>query len=129
MNEVENNALFWQKLDSLVLSGTLKIEYPKGSAHERYHNLIYPVDYGALSDATSPEAEKVYAYKGSENTNDVTAIAVTTDILDKDCLVRLLIGCTEEESARILEFLNQTEFQKAILVRRVNTVPSWAIND
>ena len=39
------------------------------------------------------------------------------------------MGCTEEETMRILEFLDQTEFQKAILVRRGNETPSWSNND
>lgn len=57
------------------------------------------------------------------------AIAITADILKKDCIVKLLVGCTEEETMRILEFLDQTEFQKAILVRRGNETPSWSNND
>ena len=43
--------------------------------------------------------------------------------------MKLLIGCSEEEKHEILEFLNQTEFQKAILVQRGNEVPDWAQND
>ena len=68
-------------------------------------------------------------FKGSIATNNVDAIAITADILKKDCIVKLLIGCTEEETMRILEFLDQTEFQKAILVRRGNDTPSWSNND
>ena len=43
--------------------------------------------------------------------------------------VKLLVGCTEEDENDILEFLNQTEFQKAVLIRRGNEVPEWAQND
>ena len=43
--------------------------------------------------------------------------------------VKLLIGCSEEEELEILEFLNQTEFQKAVLIRRGSEVPYWASND
>ena len=53
----------------------------------------------------------------------------TQNILKKDCEIKLLVGCNEEETYEILEFLNQTEFQKAILVRRGDEVPEWASND
>ena len=49
--------------------------------------------------------------------------------MKKDCEVKLLVGCTEEDENDILEFLNQTEFQKAVLIRRGNEVPEWAQND
>ena len=53
----------------------------------------------------------------------------TADILKKDCEVKLLVGCTEQETEKILQFLNQTQFQKAILVRRGKEMPSWATSD
>ena len=65
----------------------------------------------------------------SEKSSLVQAIAVSADILKKDCEVKLLVGCSEEEIHDILEFLNQTEFQKAVLLRRGNEVPEWAQND
>ena len=112
MQQLENNAYFWQKLDTLLLSSSCTIDRPKGSTHYKFTNLVYPVDYGFLSDTFGSDA-----------------IAITADILKKDCIVKLLIGCTEEETMRILEFLDQTEFQKAILVRRGNDTPSWSNND
>ena len=65
----------------------------------------------------------------TEKSSLVQAIAVSADILKKDCEVKLLVGCSEEEIHDILEFLNQTEFQKAVLLRRGNEVPEWAQND
>ena len=44
--ELENNAYFWQKLDTLVLSSTMVIDHKKNTSHPNYPNLIYPVDYG-----------------------------------------------------------------------------------
>lgn len=129
MQEIENNALFWQKVDTLVLSSTMKIDRPKGTAHRKYPNLIYPVDYGYLTDTTSSDGTTVNVFRGTKNTNRVEAILLSADILKKDCLARLLIGCTEEEKKEILEFMNQMEFQKTILVQRGNDVPDWATND
>lgn len=129
MKSFENNAFFWQKLDTLYLAGKLVIDQPKNSSHYKYSNLTYPVDYGYLSDTAGNGQSPIDVFKGSEKTNLVQAVAISADILKKDCEIKLLVGCTEEEVYEILEFLNQTEFQKAILVRRGDEVPEWATND
>lgn len=130
MKELENNAFFWQKLDTLMFSSDCTIDRPKGSTHFKYSNLVYPVDYGFLSDTTAgSDQDPIDLFKGSVPAHTVDAIAVSADILKKDCEVKLLVGCTEEEILSILRFLNQTEFQKAILIRRGDETPIWSTND
>ena len=129
MREIENNALFWQKVDALLLSSTLVIDRPKGTRHQKYFNLVYPVDYGYLEDSMNTESTPIEVYRGTEPTHSVDALVITVDILKKDCIAKLLWGCTPKETNAILEFLNQTEFQKAVLVRRGDEVPSWATSD
>lgn len=129
MNTLENNAFFWQKLDTLFLSSKLVVDRPRNTTHYKYSNLVYPVDYGYLTDTTGSDQAPVDVFKGSVKSNLVGAIVISADILKKDCEVKLLIGCSEEEEKEVLVFLNQTEFQKAILVRRGNEVPEWAQND
>ena len=129
MQELENNALFWQKVDTLILSSTIEFSYPKGSAHPQYPAMIYPVDYGYLTDTTSADSDPIHLYRGSINSARVNAIVVSCDILKKDCVAKLLVGCTEEEMSLIMRFMNQTEFQKTILVRRGTGVPAWASED
>lgn len=123
MNAYENNAFFWQKLDTLYLSSKLVIDRPKNSSHYKYSNLIYPVDYGYLSDT---DEAPIDVFKGSERSSKVGAIVVSADILKKDCKAKLLVGCNEEEIHKILVFLNQTDYQKAVLLRRGNEIPEWA---
>lgn len=127
--ELENNAYFWQKLDTLLMSGDLSVERPKGTEHPLYHNLIYPVDYGYLHGTVTGDPEQVGVYMGSMQGFQVDAIVVCADILKKDLEVKLLIGCTEAETNGILTFLNQTNFQKSILVRRGNEIPNWAADN
>ena len=129
MEQLENNVYFWQKLDTLLLSSTYTVNQPKGSTHNKYPNLVYPVDYGSLKDTLSADQNPIDVFKGSISTFQVDAIVISADILKKDCVVKLLIGCTEEESTNVLQFLNQTEYQKAILVRRGTQMPLWASND
>ena len=121
MNSFENNAFFWQKLDTLFLSSKLVIDRPRNTCHYKYSNLVYPVDYGYLNDTTGSDQAPIDVFRGSEKSNLVQ--------LKKDCEVKLLVGCTEEDENDILEFLNQTEFQKAVLIRRGNEVPEWGQND
>lgn len=126
MQEIENNAYFWQKLDTILLSSSLKIDRPKGTTHSKYTNLVYPVDYGYLIDTMVSDQQPIDVFVGSIQTNTISSIALSADILRKDCEVKLLLGCTEEEVLSILEFLNQTQFQKAILIHRGTDIPSWA---
>ncbi|MGJ0961409.1 Inorganic pyrophosphatase [Faecalicoccus pleomorphus] len=129
MEQLENNAYFWQKMDTLLLSSTCKIDHPQGSSHPIYANLIYPVDYGYLQDTVGTDTQPIHVFKGKKTVHNVGAIVISADILKKDCEVKLLVGCDEEEKVKILEFLNQTQFQKAILVQRGNQTPNWANND
>ena len=89
-------------------------------------NLIYPVDYGYLSDTLSQDELGIAIYKGKGLAYSVEAILVAADILKKDIEVKLLVGCNQEEVDFILRFVNQTEFQKTIIVRRGNEMPTWS---
>ena len=122
--ELENNAYFWQKLDTLYLSGDLIIDRPKGTSHPFYSNLIYPVDYGHLKDIQ--DSQHIACYKGSSGDTTINALVVCADILNKDIEVKLLVGCSEKEEYDILSFLNQTDFQKSIIIRRGSAIPDWA---
>lgn len=127
--ELENNIYFWQKLDTLIMSSQLILDKPKGTVHHQYANLIYPVDYGYLQDTFSVDTAPIYAYKGTLPTDEANAIIVSADILKKDCVAKILIGCTDAEIYTILKFINSTEFQKAILVRRGSETPAWAYSE
>lgn len=127
--ELENNVYFWQKLDTLILSSQLIIDRPKGTAHHKYANLIYPVDYGYLQDTFGEGSIPIYAYRGTLPSDQANAVIVSADILKKDCVAKILIGCTELETAIIMKFINSTEFQKAILIRRGDETPSWAFSE
>lgn len=129
MEMYKNNALFWQKLDSIFISSKIIIDRPKGSNHPKFGHLIYPVDYGYLEDTLSSDGSQIDVFIGTEKAMNVGSLIVSADILKKDCEIKLLVGCTETEIQSILEFLNQTEFQKAIFLRRGDEMPEWASNN
>lgn len=127
MSKYLNNALFWQKLDTLYLSNKVVVDKPKGYVHPLYANLVYPVDYGYLSD-TLAVGSGINVYKGTGNTG-LQHVVISADILKKDVETKLLIDCTDKEITKILFFLNQTDLQKAVLISRDSVIPSWGETD
>ncbi len=122
--ELLNNGYFWQKIDSLVLSTNVIIYQEKGSHHPKYLNMVYPVNYGYLEDT-----DAIKVFKGSVKRSTPDAIMIVGDILKRDLEVKLLWGCSSEEEEEILRFINQTDYQKGILVRRGSDLPDWALTD
>ena len=51
MNTFNND--FWRALDSLVDNSEIVIDRPKGTAHPKYPDFIYKVDYGYLKNTSS----------------------------------------------------------------------------
>ncbi|MBR2067492.1 MAG: Inorganic pyrophosphatase [Solobacterium sp.] len=130
MQNYQNNAYFWQKVDTLFLSSGFTISRKKGEIHPVFSNLVYPVDYGHITDTKSISGEGVSLYLGSMSRYTITALVVAADILAKELDVKVLVGCNEEEVNDVLRFLNQTDYQKTILIRRgENVIPEWAETD
>ena len=125
MKQLENNAYFWQKLDSLYFSSSVVIDRPKNSKHPKYDDMVYPVNYGYLTDTLSSDGAHVDVFIGSELSKKIKSIAVCTDILKRDCEIKVLIGCNDDEEKEILHLLNVSENQKAILIRRGNDLSGW----
>ena len=48
----------------------------------------------------------------------VNAVICTVDLLKKDSEIKILIGCTREETAAIYEKHNDSEYMKGILIPR-----------
>lgn len=125
-NQYLNNAFFWQKVDTIYVSSKQIITKEKNQSHSLYPNLIYPTQYGHLDD-TAEQGNEICFFKGSLDINQVSAIVICMDILKKDLTCKLLVGCNESEENQILHFLNQTQFQKSVLLRRGDEIPNWAI--
>ncbi len=112
------NQEFWDIIDRLLASSTVVIERPKGSAHPRYPHILYPLDYGYLSDTQSMDGDGIDIWRGSMEHGFADSIICTVDLIKRDSEVKLLIGCTEEEKNTILAFHNDSECMKGILISR-----------
>lgn len=112
----DNN--FWTAIDTLVSTGNIIIDRPKGSTHPRYPHIKYEVDYGYIENTSSMDRDGIDIWRGSSTQADVNAIICTVDLVKRDSEIKLLIGCTEEEIRLIYEFHNETEYMKGLLIRR-----------
>ena len=112
-----NNSDFWKALDQLAAGSEIVIDRPKGTAHPRFPEFIYRVDYGYLKDTSSMDGGGIDVWVGSGK-KEIDAIMCIVNLMKKDSEIKLLIGCTEEEKAIIYETHNATPFMKGFLVRR-----------
>ncbi|HEX3078102.1 MAG TPA: inorganic pyrophosphatase [Lachnospiraceae bacterium] len=113
-----NDNAFWSTLDILVGKSEVVIDRPKGTAHPRYPEFIYKVDYGYLRNTTSMDGGGIDVWRGTDSEQRVDAIICTIDLTKRDSEIKVLIGCTEEEKEIVYRTHNDTESMKAILIRR-----------
>ena len=113
----DSNADFWKALDELVNASEIVIDRPKGSAHPRFPDFIYRVDYGYLKDTSSMDGAGIDVWVGSSG-KTVDAVMCIVDLLKRDSEIKILIGCSEEEMAEVYKTHNETQFMKGILIRR-----------
>lgn len=109
---------FWTMLDELAAASELIIDRPRGSAHPRFPDRIYPLDYGYLADTRSPDGEGMDVWRGSLPEKTVCAVICTVDLMKRDSEIKILIGCTEEEQRQILAFHNDSQWMQGILMAR-----------
>ncbi|MBQ7118555.1 MAG: inorganic pyrophosphatase [Clostridia bacterium] len=114
---IQNNSEFWNALDELVTNSEIVIDRQKGTAHPKYPNFIYRVDYGYLKNTSSMDGEGIDVWVGSGE-KKIDAIMCIVDLMKKDSEIKILIGCTEEEKAIVYETHNETQFMKGVLIHR-----------
>jgi len=125
MKEFENNAYFWQKVDTLYSSGDFKLTNKKDSLHKVYPSLKYPCDYGFVKTLDSSNETPMEVFK-SNHSSKVEAIVLCADIINKRFEVKALVGLDENDFEEVLHFLNCTDYQKSVLIKRGKEIPSWA---
>lgn len=108
---------FWERLDDLVSSSRVVVDRPRGTAHPRYPEFVYPLDYGYLDGTQVIDGGGVDVWVGSLPEKRVTAVVCTVDVEKRDTELKLLLGCTPEEAQTILQAHNG-DFQSAILIPR-----------
>lgn len=111
------NEEFWNAIDELVAQSEIVIDRPKGTAHPKYPDFIYKVDYGYLKNTTSMDGGGIDVWVGTGE-KKIDAIICIVDLMKRDSEIKILIGCTEEEKDIVYKTHNETEFMKGILIER-----------
>ncbi len=115
MNRFDNE--FWSALDELVESSEIVIDRPRGTAHPKYPDFVYRVDYGYLKGTTSMDGAGIDVWVGTGGKR-VDAIICIVDLIKKDSEIKILIGCTEEEKDIVYDTHNKTPYMKGVMMRR-----------
>ncbi len=108
---------FWAYLDQLVDTSRIVIDRPRGTAHPRYPDMIYPVDYGYLDRTTTVDGGGIDVWRGTTGAAQPDVILCTVDLLKRDAEIKILLGCSEDEQRAILDF-HHGNTMGALLVRR-----------
>jgi inorganic pyrophosphatase len=114
---MDSGTNFWLALDQLIATSGITLDRPKGSAHPRYPDLIYPVDYGYLENTQAMDGGGVDVWVGSLPGRGLTAVICTVDLRKRDAELKLLLGCTADEQRAILAVHNR-HYQAGLLVER-----------
>ena len=108
---------FWETLDWLIANCRVVIDRPKGSPHPRFPEFIYPLDYGYLEGTTSGDGNGIDLYRGSLDPSCLSAVILTADTFKQDVEIKLILGCTNEETRVALDHMN-SGMMRALLVTR-----------
>jgi len=115
---MEQNHAFWLAIDQLINESSIILDRPKGTAHPRYPDFIYKVDYGYLSGTASMDGGGIDVWVGSDKRMRADAVMCIVDLMKRDSEIKILIGCTEEEKSLVYKTHNESEFMKGVLIRR-----------
>jgi inorganic pyrophosphatase len=115
---MEEREAFWKAIEKLVRDSNIVIDRPKGTAHPRFPDFIYKIDYGYLENTSSMDQGGIDVWVGTDSRKQIDAIMCIVDLMKRDSEIKILIGCTEEEKEIVYQTHNETEYMKGILIRR-----------
>lgn len=118
MPVVQNDGDFWRAIDQLVSSSKIVIDRPKGTAHPKFPDFIYQVDYGYLENTSSMDHGGIDVWVGTDEKRKVDAVICIVDLNKRDSEIKILVGCSEQEKEIIYQTHNETKYMKGILIRR-----------
>lgn len=95
----------WERWEKLILSEGVLLDRPRNSAHPRYPDILYPMDYGFICNTKSSDGEEVDVFAGSGPPRLVGMI-ITHDSRKKAREVKLLWRCIPAEIYLAHGFIN-----------------------
>lgn len=113
----ESKEKFWNSLDKLIETKGIEIDRPKGTAHPRFPDLIYKVDYGFIPGTQASDKQGIDIFRGRNENLKTTGILCTLDSIKLDSEIKILYQCTDEDIELILTMLNDPPLHR-MLIRR-----------
>ncbi len=107
----------WEYFDRFLAECELVIDRPKGSAHPRYPEFLYPMDYGYLAGTRGGDGDGIDVWLGSKSERKLEGLLLTADLDERDSEVKLLVACTEAEMQQAWQISN-AESMRALLLPR-----------
>ncbi|MCD0169376.1 inorganic pyrophosphatase [Deinococcus sp. 23YEL01] len=117
------DANFWAVLDTLVADAEVVVERPAGSAHPRFPDTCYPLDYGALRGTTSGDGAEIDVFLGHPGARTVTGVGATVDARKRDTELKLLLDCTPEQMQMVQAFLSWPDSFGCVVLPRPTSHP------
>jgi inorganic pyrophosphatase len=114
-----NNEAFFEKLEQLIREHGVTIDRPKGTAHPRFPDRIYPINYGYINDTQSQDGDGIDVFLGDDKAAGVVGIICTVDIVKLDSEVKVLYKCDEDNIQTALKLMTNDPM-RGVLVRRHN---------
>ena len=109
---------FWTHLDHLLESSQIVVDRPQGSAHPRYPDVIYPLDYGYLDNTSGGDGDGIDIWLGSLSGHETIIGAIATvDLSKRDAELKLLVNCTEAEIQIVMKFFQANQMGVYQLIR------------
>jgi len=112
------NNEFWKYLNKLVSENEIIIDRPKGTRHPKFNNMIYVADYGYIENTKSMDNGGIDIFVGSDPNKEIDAFICVIDLVKKDSEIKILMGCTRDEEIEIYDFLNNSEFMRALIIEK-----------
>ena len=97
----------WRALQNWIDQNGLRIDRPKGSSHQRFPNLVYPLDYGFIPTTTASDGGGVDVFVGTLGEHKITGLLATFDSGKGDAEIKVLYDCTPDETHCVTVWLNQ----------------------
>jgi inorganic pyrophosphatase len=94
----------WAAAEADVLARGIVLERRRGTAHPRFAEIVYPLDYGYVADTVGEDGEPVDVFVGSGPPRLVGAYR-TVDRRRGDTELKLLWGLTADEVYLVHGFL------------------------
>ncbi|HEY7849716.1 MAG TPA: inorganic pyrophosphatase [Ktedonobacterales bacterium] len=107
----------WRAWECLLRERGVILDRPRGSAHPRFPEMIYPLDYGYISGTVGGDGAEVDVFVGGGDAG-LNAALITHDLGKDDRELKLLWNTTATENAAALAFLQCDAMRVTLRYRR-----------